>query len=162
MFTDKDLRIVISCNYLPHHHWMAFASWYSIYKNLPDAQVKILCGKSSYLDQVLFGWTAKFQVDFRFSFLGGSFGGCDLEIPCDTMAVREWIGPEILDCKSKDVATFCTYRDSCGDFVMAEWINSIVPPFAETDSFKKDGMTVNEFKILELWRKALSVYVAMG
>jgi hypothetical protein len=44
---------------------------------------------------------------------------------------------------------------------MSEWINNSSVPFENTEYFQKEGMTVNEFKILELWRKALSVYVAI-
>ena len=153
----KDLSISILCNYLPHHNWMAFASWYSIYKNLPDAKVKIFCDKSIMtIEQELFIWTSKVQVEFTHK-----KSITDLEIPCDTMAIRDWIGPEICDAKSNDISTFCTYRQSCGNFVMSEWINSSSPPFTNTEHFKKEEMTVNEFKILELWRKALSVYVAI-
>jgi len=160
-FTGNDLRIAINCNYLPHHHWMVFSSWYSIYKNLPDASVKIFCNKNIRLEvddlHELFGWVPKVKVEFSYK-----KGNPDFQIDCDVMAIREWTGPDICDASSKDITTFCTYRAGCGNFVMAEWINTITPPFSRTDDFKKEVMTVNEVKILEFWRKSLPTYVALG
>lgn len=156
--TGKDLSILINCNYLPHHHWMTFSSWYSIYKNLPDAHVKVFCDKSiKSLDHELFTWISKLKIEFSYK-----KPLADIEIPCDAMAIRTWISPEIYDVKSEDVCTFCTYKNGCGNFVMDEWINSIDPPFSNAEEFKKEVMTINEIKILELWRKALPTYTAMG
>ena len=38
---EKDLSIIIECECLFYHDWMAFASWYSIHKNISDAQILI-------------------------------------------------------------------------------------------------------------------------
>ena len=41
MFTGVNLNILISCDNSWHHCWMSYATWYSIYKNLPDAKVAL-------------------------------------------------------------------------------------------------------------------------
>jgi hypothetical protein len=43
--TGEGLDIVISTACSIHHDWQAFAAWYSIYTNLPDARVSILCAR---------------------------------------------------------------------------------------------------------------------
>lgn len=60
---DK-LNIFIDCNFVPHHNWMAYSLWYSINKNLPDAQVSILCNREL-MSQNLFNWTRRCGVKFK-------------------------------------------------------------------------------------------------
>jgi hypothetical protein len=155
--TGNGLRIFITCNYLPHHDWMTFISWYSIKKNLPDAKVVISCDKSKFTRTPVFEWVKKVNVDFTYTKQAGG-----ISIFCDVMAIREWISKEIIEAKSTNVATFCTYRNGCGNFVMSDWINSLVPPFDKSEIFKKDDMTINEARVLEIWKKGLSIYSAIG
>lgn len=160
--TGNGLRIFITCNYLPHHDWMTFISWYSIKKNLPDANITIVCDKSKFTRTPVFGWVKKVNVNFTYEDWELPTKNEGINILCDVMAIREWINEEIIDAKSSNIATFCTYRNGCGNFVMSDWINSIVPPFEKSEIFKKDGMTVNEIKILEIWKKGLPIYAAIG
>jgi len=62
--TGDRLNILITCAYLPHHDWMAFASWYSIYRNLPDAEVAILCARGMQSDRIPFNWP--YRCDIRY------------------------------------------------------------------------------------------------
>lgn len=156
--TGDGLNIAIKCNYLPHHNWMVMASWYSLLKNLPDAKFVIVCDKSQGGNIELFKWCVKLDLDFYY----GTKHKYDYEINCDTMAVREWKGFEICSATSEETSTFVHYRDRCGDFVLADWIDSIEAPFARTDDFYKGGMAVNEWKILELWKKLYPVYSMIG
>lgn len=155
--TGNGLQIFINCNYLPHHDWMTFISWYSIKKNLPDADITIVCDKSKFATTPIFGWVNKANVNFTYTKKSGG-----ISIPCDVMAIREWINEEIIDAKSSNIATFCTYRNGCGNFVVSDWINSMLPPFEKSEVFKKDSMTINEIKILEIWKKGLPIYAAIG
>jgi hypothetical protein len=162
MNTGNGLRLLIRCNYLSHHNWMSFISWFSIKKYLPDAEICVQCDRNKFVNCSLFEWVKKLNVDFSYSRLQSPLLGF-IEIPCDVMAIGEWDNKlNIIDAKSNDISAFCTYRNGCGNFVMADWINSILPPFDKVDIFKKEGMTINEAKILEIWKKGLSIYAAIG
>jgi hypothetical protein len=63
--TGNGLNILLACDCLPHHEWMAFASWYSISKNLPDAQVTLLCHRHQ-MNYQLFSWPKKCGLKFGF------------------------------------------------------------------------------------------------
>ena len=62
--TGDRLNILVSCDYSLHHDWMSFASWYSIYKNLPDAQVALLCARDLKDGYASFDWP--YRCDIRF------------------------------------------------------------------------------------------------
>ncbi len=56
------LSVVIRCQYRPHHNWMSFASYYSIQKNLPDAEVVLAVGRAEKIDKVVFIWPNRCRV----------------------------------------------------------------------------------------------------
>lgn len=62
--TGDNLKFIISCDYCPHHDWMTFATWYSIYKNIPDAECMVLCSRAFPCDRILFNWP--FRCNIRF------------------------------------------------------------------------------------------------
>lgn len=62
--TGDGMSVLIVCDYSPHHDWMAFASWYSFSKMLPDAQVGILCNRKPF-DWQMFSWARKCRVKMR-------------------------------------------------------------------------------------------------
>jgi len=161
--TGDGVTIAIKCNYLPHHNWMVMSSWYSLLKNLPDANFVILCDKSKSSPVELFKWCVKLNLEFYYINPTVANGHkYDYEINCDTMAVREWKGFEVCDAASDEISTFACYRERCGDFVLANWINSIESPFSKALSFQKENMAVNEWKILELWWKLHPIYSMIG
>jgi hypothetical protein len=61
--TGNGLNILIVCDYVSHHDWMSFLSWYSFSKNLPDAQVGIVCNRQV-MNLRLFVWPARVKVKF--------------------------------------------------------------------------------------------------
>lgn len=61
--TGDGISVLICCDYLPHHHWMAFAAWYSIQKNMPDATVGIMCNRNL-MKRKCFDWAPKCDVKF--------------------------------------------------------------------------------------------------
>lgn len=151
----KGLTIGIDCEYRRHHHWMAFASWYSISKNLPDAKVSIFCERG--IDKYhLFNWTHKISVPFSFN-----KKKVDLIIPPSVMAIRHYI-PENLgpyNVKSEEFSTFVDYREGVGRFKLDRWIDNMRSPFYRKLSvLHNSDMTVNELKVLNLWENLFSIY----
>ncbi len=46
VYVGSNLKIAIICEETTIQEWLSFASWYSIYKNLPKAQVELFCARS--------------------------------------------------------------------------------------------------------------------
>jgi hypothetical protein len=136
---------------------MAFASWYSITKNLPDANVKIYCDREKTRLLELFKWPNKVGVEFTYNCPNGRN-----VINCTTMVVRDWRGFEVCNAKENDIKTFVDYQDGCGKFVVSDWINKIESPFAKVDHLMNEGMSLNELKIFGLWRNLSPIYLAVG
>jgi hypothetical protein len=63
--TGKGLNVLIRAEYSFSSNWMSFGSWYSVQKNLPDANVAIVCDGVSELNNIsgCFVWTGKFGVN---------------------------------------------------------------------------------------------------
>lgn len=61
--TGDNLNIVLIVDYLPHHHWMAFLSWYSFNKILPDAKFFVICNRSL-MSVGLFEWAKSCDLFF--------------------------------------------------------------------------------------------------
>jgi hypothetical protein len=164
--TGSNLGILIDCDYKPGHNWMSFAACYSIYKNLPDAQVVVLVrrGVSPFS---LFGWCYKFGVpilqycrDLNKSKL---LGNCEkvLKIPPMVMALRGFeefgtIGP--VSVKSEDFSTLVDYSGGCGKFVLSEWIDRPDGPFRFTNRLAAAELTPNELKVFGLWEQMARVF----
>ncbi|RDJ35318.1 MAG: hypothetical protein DWQ19_10920 [Crenarchaeota archaeon] len=159
--TGKNLDIVISCDFLPHHNWMSFASWYSIYKNLPDAKVRILCKRTQFVSD-FFKWTFKCKVPFIQYTDHYVFRENELKITPDVMAIdiydKDALGP--IDVRLEEKSTFITYLHGCGNFVLTEWIDTFRNPFGMTGRFFSNNLTVNEYRVLKLWEKCHKIYNA--
>lgn len=164
--TGNGLNIIIKCEYIPHHDWMTFASWYSIYKNLPDAEVKLVCHRIPSTHQ-LFHWPDKCSV--KHIFWGGTIEDYpvpenSLVITPEVMAVSHYdvnkLGP--IDVKSEENFTFVSYFNGCGKFVMNEWINKTYNPFGVTDRLFTDDISLNEYRVLKMWEKAKTLHTVVG
>ena len=59
------LSIIISCDYTPHHDWMAFLCWYSMKKNLPDANIMVSCRRNISGCDIL-SWTRRCNLPLLF------------------------------------------------------------------------------------------------
>jgi len=53
------LSVVIRAEHRLHHDWMAFASWYSFTKNLPDAQISLVCVRNPKIFYEFLIWPKK-------------------------------------------------------------------------------------------------------
>ena len=157
---EKDLAIIIECDVTKCHHWMAFASWYSIQKKISDSQVYLIL--KNYNSKGLFGWTSRCGVRiFRNQF--------KIDRPIvkviqpSIMAIRELINLEIASSKSDVMATFVDYKFGCGSFVLDNWINKSEVPFENAlKKFSTYDLNVNELAILNLWEQCDISYKALG
>ena len=62
--TGKGLNVLIRSEYSFSSNWMSFGSWYSVQKNLPDANVAIVCERVlGYDDHRL--WPAEVNITQR-------------------------------------------------------------------------------------------------
>ncbi len=170
--TGKNLNIFISCKYEPAADWMTYASWYSIFKNIPDAEVALFVEKTG-VTRHLFAWT--YQCRLRCRSVLPDIEGPTLIINDDVMAVRPldetWLikldEVTILkldnfyglcsEAKSSEVTTFVTYKGGCGNFVLPEWIDKERCPFAYAQHFLASD-TSNEQRVFDLWERANLTY----
>ncbi len=160
--TGSGLKIIINCEYKTHHNWMSFASWYSISKNLPDAEVFVECNRGLSKLQ-LFDWAFKCKVPFKQ--VSNKFEdnfiieGNVLKIAPSIMAVSNYQGKlDLAIAKSNDEAVFVDYSSGCGGFSLLEWENKAKNPFDLINFLFSEEMLLNEYRILKLWKKCSSVY----
>lgn len=157
--TDKDLAIIIDCEPNFSHNWMSFVSFYSIYKNLSDAQVflRVSCVKE------YFFWANILKVKvFRNQF--------KIERPIikiikpSVMAVRQISDNlDIVSSKSNISGCFVDYRYGCGSFELDKWINTKKVPFDNAiKRFSTTDLTINEYAVLNIWEQSCSLYKQVG
>lgn len=166
------LGVLIVCEHKPLHHWLAFASWYSIRKHLPDADIAITCEKDEW--KGLFGWAYKSKVPFMFHTRDtDTMLIAEAKLPQSKerlvissyiMAVREYaaesVGP--ISAKLDQTATFVSCQDGCGRFVPAIWENKMQAPFRRAvDLLNTENITVNEMKVLQIWQDCYTLYSMM-
>lgn len=179
-----NLTIFINCKNKPCHHWMAYASWYSIIKNLPHATVKILVKRTEDSRNYYLWWVPRRNLN-RYTHSADNIkefidrnnyaSKPYLIIEPNVMAVKEFdekwlslwenkeLGIELFEQESglysnvtsSEVTTF-VYYDDFGDFVISDWINSIRGPFTNQIKTK----TVNEMKVVDLWKRAAMTFDA--
>jgi hypothetical protein len=169
--TGNNLAVVININKGPFKPWMAFCSWYSIIKNLPDAKVFVLARRDFIESDVVSSWAKRCKIEFsqynNESYLNPlkeefrkNFEKT-LFIHPGVMAVDTYLGDEITSSKSDEQSTFVSYLDGVGNFVLAECINKNVLPLGSvSQKFISSRMSVNESRIIKLWEKAEALYKA--
>ncbi len=64
--SGNGLSVLITTAYKHHFNWMAYASWYSVYKNLPNAKVTITCGRAPRIENYFYHWVYKCN-DIRYN-----------------------------------------------------------------------------------------------
>lgn len=133
---------------------MAFASWYSIRKWLPDCKVFV----ETVLDRPIFKWTHKAGVKLTRK------THADLDISPSVLVLREYRGDHSpVSSKTNIQSSFIDYSEGCGNFKLEEWINSGGIPFYR--AFKRFGtnnMTVNEAAVLNFWESCGLIYRSIG
>ena len=171
MISGEGLGILIACKPIPIHHWMAFASWYSIKKSLPDAHVLMICDLQP-VTRDLFNWThrckvrlirQKLDIDLE-KFAEEKMKGLEKKVIISpyVMAIREYnedsFGP--VPARSEQFTTLVDCEDGCGKFVASKWIDRLSPPFLHVKSLRSDDLTVNETKVFKVWESCNWLYTA--
>ena len=62
--TGDRLNILITSSYSVAGDWMSFAAWYSVYRNLPDAETALLCARSFNEAKRAFDWPYRCGIKF--------------------------------------------------------------------------------------------------
>ncbi|MCK9458397.1 MAG: hypothetical protein M0R80_01990 [Proteobacteria bacterium] len=162
--TGNDLCVVIECENKPIYSWMGFVSWYSVVKNLPNAEVIVVCKRSKdEPSKECFTWARRANIQFFFyenSYNLKTDKKIVIKINSHVVVLREY-DPQLLgpvDAKSDVLATFIDYSGGCGKFVMSEWINREVGLIQDVSKFASSEMSINEMKLLNLWEKSYQLY----
>lgn len=210
----KNLNILIVTEV--GNDWRAYASWYSVYKNLPEAQVKIAAIRNKEMPFQLFQWAKRLQVPLfyvnpmglsplveqincvKIAQLENLLAINDRILVLDTLDentlkiinntetnvdsqhnvqflkqlnARELLNKILLEdqipyaqplCseakESESVVCLASYRKGCG-----KWIDTLKGcPFSNAAGLASTEMTVNENRIIELWKKMCSMYSAIA
>jgi hypothetical protein len=142
---------------------MSFVAWYSVIKNLPNADVAVVCrrGKDA-PSKEYFAWARRAKVKFFFyeNFYQLKTDKQVIKIPSCTAALREYDPqtPGPVSVKTDVLATFVDYSEGCGKFVTSEWINKDVGQDQNMSKFSSLDMSINESKLLSLWEKSYQLY----
>lgn len=167
--SGEGLGFLLVCEPIPIHHWMSFACWYSIKKNLPDAQVLMICDLQP-VTRNLFNWTHRCRVKLIRQRLNNleeiaeekMKGKRSVVISPYVMAIRDYneqlFGP--VPSRSEQFATLTDCEGGCGKFVTANWIDRLSPPFLHVKSLRSDDITVNEIKVFQIWESCNWLYTA--
>lgn len=187
----NNLNILITCDFIPHHGWMSFLSWYSIYKNLPESKVYIACNRKLMINN-FFGWARRCNVPFvlhkqmeiqeqiDFAIKQKKIEMPILVVPAEFLCVRDFKEanfsaenfknlhfledfPELYaDCKSNNNSCFISYKDGWGKFNTSKWINNLNCPLVPEFKYNTAIMTANESKINQLWNNATMLYKGLA
>lgn len=213
----KNLSIVIVTE--TGRDWQTYATWYSMYKNLPDANLSVISFRNGETPFHMFQWAKRlkinlthakrdFEEDGIIKLLEAAkiaknkkwTGNRVLVIPDLTMALKtldsklvgqfshdeslfshnaiflkdsnidQILNDLLLDAKTLDITEFCpeakeietlssivSYRKGCG-----KWIHKLKGcPFSNAAGLVSSDMTVNEIRIIELWKRMCQLYSAV-
>lgn len=213
----KNLSVVVVTE--TGRDWQAFGTWYSMFKNLPEANVCIVSFRNGKTPFQMFQWTKRLKVNLAHvqpDFDEGEVvrlleaakvaqqrkwvGDRLLVIPDLTMAlktldsklagyfsyekplfsnngiflensdVNNLLNDVLLDTKTLEMMDFCpeaketetlssivSYRKGCG-----KWIHKLKGcPFSNAAGLVSSDMTVNEIRIIELWKRMCQLYSAV-
>jgi len=143
--------ITIKCEPIAEHHWMAFASWYSIKKKIPKCSVFIELDNR----KNLFNWTSKLGVKIL------KKSNSEIKIEPSVVAVRDFEGDfEIVSSKSDFQKTFVDYKFGCGKFDLKN--HKKCPFYKAKKIFSQQDMTVNEVAVLRFWEDCYKVFFMVG
>jgi len=154
---------------------MAFCCWYSFSKMLPDAEFKLAINRATKIDRPLFSWANKVGIK---NYTKVENNKKTIFLDCATIMVRELndvflnvfeksntgsLPEELISTAQQDAyVPFVEYRSGCGNFFMAEWIDIAECPFNWADKFMTAEATVNEIKILRLWKQMGPLYATLS
>lgn len=170
-----DASIVITTQQSNHNEWMAFASWYSVHRNLPDCTVAVVFPRSFKHHQ--FTWLNKCHVPYL-AYPAEATAEQAIETLLENRVISEpvivlkdhhmvigemedkvegIVAAESLscyaNCASDKLAHFVDYQN-CGKFMMEEWLQTEQRhPFYRTAQLMGRQRTLNEQRVFQLWRQ---------
>lgn len=207
--TGKNLNVLITTE--PGKDWETFGTWYSIFKNIPEATIRITCQRNGKTPFQLFQWAKKvdvpvlhhapFSEDRTLNRLNAiKLSGfkenvlvleplvivtetLDPKITEDTTfdvnawfirneSIDEIINDYVLDEKEsptgesicveakecEDTSCLVSYKKGCG-----RWIDTSKGcPFSNAAGLALTTMTINEHRVIELWKKMCPLYSALA
>tara|TARA_Y100000034_G_C6853587_1_gene387546 strand:- start:725 stop:1441 length:717 start_codon:yes stop_codon:yes gene_type:complete len=206
--TGKNLNVLICTE--PGLDWQTFATWYSCYRNIPDARVTIACQRNGKAPFQLFQWAKRVNVPVlhhnpfsddpimnklnavRTSGIKENLLALeplvivaetfDPKIITDTFDKRVWflekpnteemMNAYVLDgMKLPDSEPICveakesdepsclvSYKKGCG-----KWIDTLKGcPFSNAAGLALTTMTINENRVIELWKKMCPLYSVLA
>lgn len=222
MITETGENLNILINAATAEDWMTFASWYSVFKNIPDAKVAIICNRNQRVEFQNFQWAKRlniplfYQIESEFltkirgihrvlenqTFEGHILcidsGALFTDILCSELlstfnktgytlliddnvcysnnlnkdqiseiwseyGLTESFNESVIkqkvcyDAKDEKCSCLCSFRKGCG-----RWIHTKKGcPFSSAGGMIAETMTVNELRIIELWRKMVPLYSAV-
>ena len=196
--------------------WRSYATWYSVYHNLPEAKVQIACMRNKQTPFQLFQWAKRLKIPLFFSNPQGTYSiveflNCakmsqkdNLLVVDDRTLFLDVLEPKILDIlnvkevcldpnynvqflrnqnaddllnqitlgneipytqemcfeakETEKLVCLASCRKGCG-----KWIDTSKGcPFSNAAGLASTGMTVNENRIIELWKRMCSMYSAIA
>ncbi len=214
--TGNNLFVVITTE--PDKNWETFATWYSIYKNWPNAKPLIVCNRNGEMPFKYFQWARRLKIPLihrtpykeeselfmqldcvRLMTESGEINGPVLIIKPLMMAVdtfdpkflnflnnesdwrnnnvcylrdnkiknliddyylSDWMPKNLNECmcfeakESNNFHPIISYKKGCG-----RWIDTSKGcPFSSAGGLISDDMTLNENRVIELWKKMVSLY----
>jgi hypothetical protein len=158
--------IIITTQSSLHHQWLAFSSWYSIHRNAPHIKVGVIFPRT--VNTFHFNWLRKCDIPFIAYSKDHNLAetGNQLElmkctmIPDYVMMIRS--DDSNLDqwspVTSKEPANLVDIRQF-GKFSFDQWIlTEKSHPFNKTAQLIGKERTVNEQKVIKLWRQMADAY----
>lgn len=183
----QNLNFIIGCDYTRQHDWMSFLTYYSIYKNLSEAQVTLLVNRHD-VKYSLFLWAKRCKVPLLLhkptdKITQMSYVSCNAHkfyLTPEYICVRDFeqadFNPNILieeknneidnrlysDCKDEKTTLFVSYLQGWGNFTTSKWIHNENCPLLNNIDFSAVGMTVNEIKLGQIWKEASTLFHAVS
>lgn len=156
-----------------HHEWMAFACWYSIHRNCPESKVAVVFPRAFRHHQ--FTWLNKCHVPYLAcpadsktdkaieALIDNNIISPPLIVIQDHQMVIREIGDVEGIVQSESLPYYSTCSDEngsivdyqlCGKFNLTEWVEKENKhPFYHTGQLVARNRTVNEQKVLKLWKQ---------
>lgn len=211
----KELSVLIITE--PGYDWQAFASWYSVYKNIPDATIAIVSLRNNETPFQLFQWAKRLKLSLfhmqslfndpiakklnavkeakkrnlitenvlvisHLTMILEPFDANTLEIlnkktklssNClylQNENIDNMLNDILLSNDTYNLEEFCfeaketeclssiiSYQKGCG-----KWIHTLKGcPFSNAAGLVNTNMTVNEIRIIDLWKRMCQLYSAV-
>jgi len=164
------ITVVAEADYTFLDEWQAFACWFSVKRNMPDASFCVELSKGRRRgDKQLYQWArrAGATVVSRHQDRVPT-----IRVPCHSALIRPYepemvegmrgcVRPLVKEARSEGWY-YWVDASECGLFRRSEWLDRADCPLYMADRFATPDLTVSEEKVLRLWGQASSLFVAIS